>query len=296
MSKELIVSDDFVKNKIYSIRGKQVMLDRDLAELYGVETKVLNQAVKRNIERFPEDFMFRLNKTELSLLKRLFNKNWMSQSVTSNYIKKGLRKLPYAFTEQGVAMLSSVLKSKKGVEVNIKIMRAFISMRKFLVQNSEVFFRLDGVERKQLEYQIKTDENFEKVFNALQLNTPNQGVFFEGEVFDAFKFISDLVKKAKHRIVLIDNYIDENTLFFFTKTNVEVLILTKNVSSKEITKYKQQYSNVVFKEFDKSHDRFLIIDDEVYLLGASLKDAGKKWFGFFKVHNGDVLKKIRSYF
>ncbi len=287
MSKELVESDDFVKNKIYNIRGKQVMLDRDLAELYGVETKRLNEQVKRNNKRFPGDFMFQINNIEkLELVAKCDHLE--SLKFTSA--------LSYAFTEQGVAMLSSVLKSEKAIEVNIKIMRAFISMRKFLAQNSEVFFRLDSVERKQLEYQIKTDENFEKVFDALQLNSPSQGVFFEGEVFDAFKFISDLVKKAEHRIVLIDNYVDENTLYFFTKTNVKVMILTKNISSKEVLKYKSQYSNIKFKEFDKSHDRFLIIDDEVYLFGASLKDAGKKWFGFFKVQDEEVLKKIKSYF
>jgi hypothetical protein len=273
-NKELIITDDFIKNKIHTIRGKQVILDRDIAELYEVETKALNQAVKRNLERFPEDFMFQLFLNESKILR--------SQNVTSSW--GGRRYSPYAFTEQGVAMLSSVINSDKAIEINIKIMRAFISMRKFLIQN----LKFQQIDEKFIEY----DKNFEKVFDVLQLNEPTQGIFFNGQTFDAFKFIFGLIKKAKREITLIDNYIDENTLYFFTKTCVKVKILTKNIPSKELEKYNSQYNNVEIKKFDLSHDRFLIIDEEIYLIGSSLKDAGKKWFGFFKIEDKNILNKI----
>jgi hypothetical protein len=286
MDKELIINDNLIKDKIHYIRGKQVILDRDIAKLYGIQTGRLNEQVKRNKERFPGDFCFQLYEVE-------YQSSLRSQIAT---LEKGRGKhrkyLPYVFTEQGVAMLSSVLKSKKAIEVNIKIMRAFISMRKFLIQNHDVFNRLDNVERKQIEYQIKSDKNFEKVFDALSLNEPKQGIFFDGQIFDAYLFLSNLIKKAKNEIILIDNYIDENTLYFFTKTSVKVKILTKNIPEKEIKKYNEQYKNIEIKYFDKSHDRFLIIDNDIYHLGASLKDAGKKWFVFNKMEDKDLLKKL----
>jgi hypothetical protein len=270
--KELII-----KNKIHTIRGKQVILDRDIAELYEVETKRLNEQVKRNKERFPENFMFQLNENESKILR--------SQIATSSW--GGRRYDIYVFTEYGVAMLSSILNSSKAIEVSIKIIEAFISMRKFLIQNHDVFNRLDNVERKQ----FKTEEKIDEIFNYMQL-TPKQGIFFDGQTFDAFKFIFDLVKKAKNEIILIDNYIDENTLYFFTKTSVKVKILTKNIPEKEIKKYNEQYKNVEIKEFNLSHDRFLIIDNDIYHLGASLKDAGKKWFAFSLIKDKDLLNKL----
>jgi hypothetical protein len=226
--KELII-----KNKIHTIRGKQVILDRDIAELYEVETKRLNEQVKRNKERFPENFMFQLNENESKILR--------SQIATSSW--GGRRYDIYVFTEYGVAMLSSILNSSKAIEVSIKIIEAFISMRKFLIQNHDVFNRLDNVERKQ----IKTEKKIDEIFNYMQL-TPSQGIFFEGQTFDAFKFIFDLIKKAKDKIILIDNYIDENTLYFFTKISVKVKILTKNIPEKEIKKYNEQYKNVEITE------------------------------------------------
>ncbi len=268
-----------IKTKIHNIRGKQVMLDSDLAELYDVETRILNQAVKRNIERFPEDFMFQLTNEE----------SLRSHFVTLNKSRGQHRKyLPYAFTEQGVAMLSSVLRSMKAIEVNIKIMRAFVAMRNFLLKNKDVFNRLDNLERKQIEYQIKTDKNFEEIFGALKLKEPAQGVFFEGKVFDAFLFVSDIMKKAKQRIILIDNYVDENTLKLFSdkKKDVKVKIYTKNVTEKlllAVRKFNEQHQGLEVFRFEKSHDRFLIIDKELFHFGASLKDLGKKWFAFSKL-------------
>ena len=281
-----------IKDKIYTIRGKQVILDRDLAVLYEVSTGNLNKAVKRNIDRFPENFMFRLTGKELE--------EWKFQIGTSNSIKKGLRKLPNAFTEQGVAMLSGILKSKKAITVSINIMEAFVAMRHFLIKNEQIFRRLDYVERKQIEYQFSTDKNFNKVFQAIEERhiIPKQGIFFDGQIYDAYKFIVDLIKQAKKEIVLIDNYVDESVLTLLSNKNKEVtvIIYTTNISNSLILaqdKFNKQYNKVEIKKFNKSHDRFLSIDNEIYLIGASLKDLGKKWFGFFKLKDKNV-KEIRS--
>jgi len=250
------------------------MLDRDLAELYNTETKVLNQAVKRNLERFPTDFMFKLTNLE---------KNELVTNCDHLKLLKYSYQESYVFTEQGVAMLSSVLRSKKAIEVNIQIFRAFIEMRKYISKNLELFQRLDKVENKLLTY----DKNFEQIFNALEDKTlPNKGIFFEGQVFDAYKFVSDLIRIAKESIVLIDNYIDDSVLTLFEKRerHVKVIIytnLTKQIEL-DMKKFNEQYENIEIKNFDQSHDRFLIIDNQVYHFGASLKDLGKKWFAFSK--------------
>ena len=202
-----------IKPMIRVIRDQQVMIDRDLAQLYGVETRVLNQAVKRNGERFPDDFMFQLSKEEF--------KNWKSQSVISNSIIMGARKLPYAFTEQGIAMLSSVLKSQTAVDVNIRIMRAFVSMRRFVATNAQLFQRLETVEYHQLEmkrHQEMTDKRIDEVFNLLETSIPPiQGIFYAGQVFDAYSFATDLIRSAKKSLLLIDNYIDESVLLMLSK-------------------------------------------------------------------------------
>ncbi len=291
--KNLIIKEQNIKDKIFTIRGVQVLLDRDLAELYGVETRVLNQAVKRNLKRFPERYMFQLTKQELN--------NWMSQIVISNKELMGIRTMPYVFTEQGVSMLSAVLHSETAIEISIQIIDAFVSMRRFLSKNAGIFQRLDNVERNQLEYQIKTDKNFDKVFKALEDKSikPKQGIFFDGQIFDAYKFINDLIKTTKKQIILIDNYIDENTLLLFSKLKkVQVTIFTKTISKKlelDLEKYNAQYNPIKIKKFKNSHDRFLIIDNKkVYHFGASLKDLGKKWFGFnkFEIDAIDMLKKL----
>ncbi len=269
--------DILIKNKIHTIRGVQVMLDSDLAELYEVETKNLNRLVKRNVERFPEDFMFQLDHEEFL----------RCQIGTLNKSRGTHRKYaPYAFTEQGVAMLSGILKSPKAVDVNVKIMRAFVEMRRFLVNNATVFEKLHRIDHKLLEH----DENFNKLFNALEQKqlTPRQGIFFNGQVFDAFVFISKLIKSAKSRIVLIDNYVDEVTLQLFSDKNntVSVMIYTKHLNQKLLLakdKFNQQHGSLYVTKFEDSHDRFIIIDDEVYHIGASLKDLGKKWFAFSKL-------------
>jgi len=278
MKNNLLVSSDKIKSKIYTFRGMQVMLDADLAVLYKVETRVLNQAVRRNIDRFPNDFMFQLNNEEFE--------NWKSQMVISNYIKMGMRKKPLAFTEQGVAMLSGVLRSETAIRISIQIMQAFVAMRKFISSNAQIFYRLDAVERKQIEH----DKRFEEIFDTIQSKSlkPEKGIFFDGQIFDSYKFVSDLIRTASKSIVLIDSYIDDSVLTLLSKRNknVSTTIFTKEISkqlSLDLAKYNSQYPLIEIKEFQQSHDRFLIIDNqEVYHFGASLKDLGKKWFAFSK--------------
>ena len=266
------------------IRGQQVMLDKDLAMLYGVEAKVLNQAVKRNVERFPNDFRFQLTKEECL----------RSQIVTLNEKQgKHLKYMPYAFTEQGVAMLSSVLRSQTAIEVNILIMRAFVSMRHFMVNNASVFSRLETIEYHQLEmqqHQQETDKRIDEVFRRLDEGNakPKQGVFYNGQIYDAYTFVSDLIKSAKKRIVLIDNYADETVLTLLDKrdNNVSAIIYTQQISRQfqlDIDRHNAQYAPIDVETFRLSHDRFLCIDDDVYHIGASIKDLGKKWFGFSKM-------------
>jgi hypothetical protein len=272
-----------IRNRIYTLRGLQVMFDRDLASLYDVETRALNQAVKRNGERFPDEYCFQLNDEEFS--------NWKSQIVMSNEDRMGLRRPPYAFTEQGVAMLSAVLRSETAVKVSIQIINAFVTMRRFIAANAQIFHRLDSVEQKQLEHKAETDEKFDRIFNAIESKeiTPKQGVFFDGQIFDAYNFVSDLIRRAKKSIIIIDNYIDDSALLLLTKRkkSVTVKIFTKTISKQlalDVKKYNSQYPPVEIKKFKYAHDRFIIIDDkEVFHFGASLKDLGKKWFAFSKL-------------
>jgi len=271
------MNKEVIKNKIYTIRGLQVMLDSDLAELYEVLTRNLNKAVKRNIERFPKDFMFQLTKNEK---KELVAKCDLLRKL------KFSSQLSNVFTEQGVAVLSGVLKSKKAIEVNIQIIRAFVAMRRFMAENAELFIRLDNVERKQIRY----NQNFEKIFKVIETKhlKPKQGIFFNGQIFDAYSFVSDLIRNAKQSIILIGNYIDDTVLTLFSKrkNNVKVIIHTKNITNQlklDLDKFNSQYQKIEIKEFNQSHDRFMIIDNkETYHIGASLKDLGKKWFAFSK--------------
>lgn len=282
-----------IENRIFTFRDQQVMIDSDLAELYQVETKVLNQAVKRNISRFPESFRFQLNDNEFNELVTGSDRfdSLRSQSVTSNK-RGGRRYLPYAFTEQGVAMLSAVLRSDVAVQVSIQIMNAFIAMRKQLHSNQLLLNRLDRVELKQLE----ADQKFEQIFSALERKNPDpvQGIFYDGQVFDAYQFVADLVRKADQSIILLDNYVDDTVLTLLSKRKqgVDCLILTKEIGKQlqlDIEKHKTQYPPIAVKVLDKAHDRFLILDkQEIYHIGASLKDLGKRWFAFSKLDASGV--------
>lgn len=280
---------------IYQVRGYQVMLDSDLARLYGVDTRRLNEQVKRNLERFPEDFMFQLSKEEVQ--------NLMSQFATSSW--GGTRKQPYAFTENGVAMLSSVLRSKTAIEVNIRIMRAFSAMRGFMMSNARVFQRLETLEHHHLllqQHQSDTDKKIEEVLNRLDSgdSRPVEGFFFEGQIFDAYALISDLIRMARTRIVLIDNYVDDRVLKVLTKRaeGVSATIYTNprhSQISNDLRRHNAQYPRIDVKHCSNVHDRFLIIDDAVYLIGGSIKDLGKKIVAFSRLHQnpGEILVRLR---
>ena len=303
MNKELSISNAHIESLIFTIRGKEIMIDRDLAEIYQVETRVLNQAVKRNLDRFPKKFRFQLTTDEVENLKaQIVTSNSRSQIVTLNQsgTRQGgnLKYLPYAFTEQGVAMLSAVLRSDIAIQVSIQIMDAFVEMRKLIANNSGLLQRMDGVDRKLAE----ADQKFERLFKALESKdvTPNQGVFFDGQVFDAYEFTSKIIRSAKNSIVVIDNYVDESALTQLAKKadGVKVTILSKSINRQlrlDVQKANTQYGHFEAKPFAQSHDRFLVIDGkEVYHLGASLKDLGKKWFAFSKMEKSSVKNIFNS--
>ena len=285
----VIVDNKEIQSMIYTFRGRQVMLDSDLAMLYQVETKYLNRQRNRNAERFPEDFCFQLSKEEYEILR--------CQNVTSKKENGsgGRRYLPYVFTEQGIAMLSSVLKSEVAAKASINIMRAFVEMRKFLISNNEMFARLDRVELKQLE----TDKKLEEVFDYIATTKEvKQKIFFNGQIYDAFSLMVEIVEKAEKELILIDNYVDVNTLNILSKKKdgVNVLIVTSgngNLTDKDIAKFNSQYPKLTVKISKDFHDRFLIIDrKEVYHIGASIKDAGKKSFGITKLEVEELTKSL----
>lgn len=291
MNKIVEIKD--IQNRIFTVRNLQVMIDKDLAELYQVEIRVLNQAVKRNSERFPELFRFQLTQNEYSDFLR-------SQNVILEKGKGKHRKyLPYVFTEQGVAMLSAVLRSEIAVKVSVQIMQAFVEMKNFIAANAAIFQRIERIEKKQL----IADENFEKIFKALEEKSviPNQGIFFNGQVFDAYTLIADIIRSAKAHIILIDNYVDDTTLKHLAKRKegVKAIIYTKtiaNILRQDVDKHNRQYPEIELKKLTTAHDRFLIIDKtSVYHFGASLKDAGKKWFAFTKLDMDarDILEKLK---
>lgn len=282
-----------IKNLIYNIRGKQVMLDSDVAMLYHYPTKRINETVNRNKKRFPENFCFQL--TELDI------ENMRSQIATASKILenkfRNKKYLPYAFTEQGIAMLSGLLKNDIAIQVSINIMNAFVEMRKFILLNGEVFQEINTIKGKLLEY----DKKFDVVFNELQNNKEKefkQKIFFGGQIYDAYSLIIDIIKKAKNKILIIDNYIDDNILKMLSKKNknVEVAILTSqncNITKLDIQKFNKQYSNLKLAYTNKFHDRFIVIDNkELYHCGASLKDLGKKCFAISRMEDMEYIDKI----
>ncbi len=274
----------YIINRIYNIRNKQVMLDEHLAELYGIETKYLNRAVKRNPERFPQAFMFQLTKKEYEDLR--------FQNGTSNE-RGGRRYFPYAFTEQGVAMLSAVLNSETAVKTSVIIMHAFVEMRHFLLENANLLQRIQHVESKQIE----TDNKVQILLNAMEEKSlkPQQGIFFDGQVFDAWLFVSELIKSAQNSLILIDNFVDETVLSLFGKKNhnLKVTKYTKTIKRtllEDVKRFNSQYGGLNISTFDASHDRFLLVDKtDAYHIGASLKDLGKKWFAFSKMGKDSLV-------
>ena len=282
---ELVPNDD-IGRRILIIRNRQVMIDRDLANIYGVKTSRLNEQVKRNKERFPEDFCFQLTEDEFE--------NWKSQNAISNSDKMGLRKKPFAFTELGVAMLSTVLKTETAAKTSVKIIRAFVTMRHFMINSAQIFTEINEIKKRLFESDIhhkENDKKIEQLFSLLEKTDKEvtQGIFFNGQIFDSFVFIIDLIKKAKNEIILIDNYVDETVLTMLDNRNenVTATIYTANFNDKlklALAKHDAQYRPIIINQYNKSHDRFLIIDDEVYHIGASIKDLGKSVFAFSRLY------------
>ena len=297
---EILVNETTIKNLICVIRGQQVMLDSDLALLYQVETKALNRAVKRNEARFPEDFCFQLTEMEYENLRYQFG---TSSLETNGY--GGRRYLPYVFTEQGIAMLSAVLRSDVAIQISIKIMNTFVEMRRFMASNSLVLNRINEIEVKQLIYQKDADEKFDKIFTYISEHEEvSQKIFFEGQIYDAFSLLTELIAKAKKEIVLIDNYVDVGTLNILAKKqeNVKAQICTvkrTRLSPTDINNFNQQYPTLSVDYTEEFHDRFLIIDGTLaYHVGASLKDAGKKCFAINRIEDRanilDILNRIKK--
>ncbi|MGV3766809.1 MAG: ORF6N domain-containing protein [Chitinophagaceae bacterium] len=288
MNNHLNIPHPEIASLIYTVRGREVMLDSDLASLYEVETKILNKAVKRNMDRFPDTFCFQLTDEESEGLR--------FQIGTSNTGRGGRRYLPYVFSEQGVAMLSAVLRSGIAVKVSIEIMNAFVEMRKMVVSNAALFSRMDKIELKQ----IAADGKFEEIFKALESGKlhSDTGIFYDGQVFDAYAFVSDIIRSAEKSILLIDNYVDDTvlTLLGKRKEKVSATIYTKNISGQlrlDLQRYNSQYPDIGVEVFTNAHDRFLLLDGkDLFHIGASLKDLGKKWFAFSKM-NTEVANMLR---
>lgn len=285
-----------IKDMIYVVRNQQVILDSDLAMLYQVETKQLNQAVKRNIARFPERFRFQLTNGEYADLRSQFVTSSLAETQNSY---GGRRYMPYVFTEQGIAMLSSVLKNDAAIQTSIRIMDAFVEMRRFIANNALLFERISNVELKQLEYQKKTDEKLEQIFEYISgYEETSQKIFFDGQIYDAFSLIVNLIQKAENEITLIDGYVDVRTLNLLSKKNKNVFVRIYTQQNTRLTKtdtdnFNAQYPTVDVKYSKAFHDRFLILDEKTaYHVGASLKDAGKKCFAISLIQDNGIVKDI----
>ncbi len=277
---EIIVKENIkIENMIYEIRGKQVMLDRDLAKLYDVETRIINQSVKRNAQRFPEEFCFQLTNGEFE--------KWKSQIVMSDSDKIGLRKKPYVFTEQGVAMLSALLKSETAIKTSISIMNAFVTMRKYISNNL--------LEQKYVNNMVfEHDERLSLLEDTFfKFDTFSNEIFFEGQIYDAYSLLLDIFNSSNKSIVIIDNYISKSLLDILSKTNKKITIYTKNIDNNLINKYNSQYHNVKVLINNSFHDRFIIIDNKIlYHCGASFKDLSKKCFAINKIEDKEILYSI----
>ena len=291
--KQLICQEKFlnkdIKDLIYTIRGMQVMLDSDVANLFKYTTKNINKSVKNNAERFPEYYCFQLTTKEYnSLMTRRYNIIKIGRSNTRKY-------LPYVFTEYGITMLAALLKSEVAVNISIKIVNTFMQMRKNFSENNQVFERLTSLEYKLLEQEKKINN----ILGELKFEENiKQKIFFKGQIYDAYSIIIDIIKSANKKILIIDNYIDDNVLKMLSKKkkDVEVTILTSiksNIEKLDIKKFNKEYPILKLEKTNKFHDRFIIVDNkEMYHLGASIKDLGKKCFGINKIEDIKIVEKI----
>ncbi len=293
----LVVDTKTVQNLVYTIRGQQVMLDSDLAELYGYEVKRLNEQVRRNIKRFPEDFMFQLTMEEMDFVKSQFATSRNSTLFEGQ--SGGRRKLPYAFTEQGIYMLATVLRGELAEKQSIYIMRAFREMRHFIANNASLFERIKTVELEQLEYQKQSDKKFDQIFRYIADHEESlQKIFFSGQIFDAFNLLTNIIHQAEKEIILIDGYVDVDTLNIMAKkkAGVKVTIYTfpsAKITKKDIETFNAKYPELLVEHTTEFHDRFLILDRTIgYHIGASIKDAGKKCFGISKIEDEKVLSEL----
>ena len=282
---ELMINNIKIENLIYEIRGKQVMLASDVAKLYQVETKALNQVVKRNLNRFPEDFCFQLTLEEAQEVSS------RSQIVTlnrsGNNRGNNIKYLPYVFTEHGVMMLSGLLKSDIAAKVNVAIIKAFVLMRKYIANNT-LETRVSNIETKLIDYEHK----FELIFDKMDNEKPYH-LFFNGAIYDAYSLLCDILSQAQESIAIIDNYLDKNILDVFASIQKDVLIVTKNINKKDLEMYEHQYQNVKIIKNDSFHDRFIIIDkNTLYHCGASFKDLGKKCFAITKMTDEEILSQL----
>ena len=294
MDKSQLLNLDSIKNRniedcIYNIRGQQVMFDNDIAFFFEVETKNLNKQMKRNINRFPEDFCFQLNSLEF--------KNLRFQNVTSNY--GGRRYLPYVYTEEGIIALAGVLKNDIAAKMSVEIARKFIQMRKFIIENGDTLFTLAKLQNRQIEFENETNNKFDEILKLIsKVDLPKQALFFAGQFYDAYEFISEIIRKANSSIILIDPYCDSRA-FVFLKNKKETAHLTICISklskldTDEIEKFELQYGKIDVKHLDDNHDRYLIIDnEECFQLGASLNYIGKKMFNIIKNENKEIINAL----
>ena len=278
-----------IESRIFTVRGMQVMLDRDLAELYGVSTSRLNEQVSRNKGRFPATFCFHLTTAEMKI--------WMSQNAISKSIRMSMRKPPRVFTEFGVAMASSVLNSTQAVEVSVQIIQSFVLLKKAMMHGDLLVTRLANTEKMLIFHEQKIEDLYKRM-EGVEL--PKHGIFFENQIFDAYAFFSDIVQHAKHSIILIDNYIDHTVLLQLAKrrTNVSADIYTERIPAAlqlDLTKHNLQYPPINLHRIKQVHDRFLLIDGkELYHIGASIKDLGKRWFAFSRMDSlaGEVVGRL----
>ena len=288
----IISEEENIQNKIFICRGVQVMLDSDVAELFGVSTKALNQQMKRNINRFPEDFCFSLSDEETY-------KNLRSQNVTSKQLSSKRRYSPNAYTEQGIMALSGVIKNDFAIEMSIKIVRTFISMRKFIIENGDVLLKLAQLQNRQINFEIETNKRFDEVIKFINKSElPRQVLFFDGQYYDAHDFICSLIQKASNSITLIDPYCDNRALSFLSnrKDGIQITICKSDkakLSKDDLSSFTKQYGEITVITNNTIHDRFLILDsDECYSLGTSLNYAGRKTFVITKIEDAHIINSI----